>query len=214
MINKISPLPDFLVDRYKAWKSNKYINNAEKFKRLAIKGQTPSSLIISCCDSRVQATSIFGSDDGEFFIHRNISNLVPKYSPNSKHLATLAAIEYATKVLKVRHVIILGHTGCGGIKEAYNIYEKKISSDLVFVNEWVKIILPALENISKNDSPEIQVERLGEESIKNSLNNLMSFPNIKQDVENDKLSIHCLIHDIETGNLKYLNPNTKQFENI
>ncbi len=214
MISKISPLPEFLVDRYKDWKLKKYINQSEKFKRLAIQGQTPSSLIISCCDSRVQATSIFGSDEGEFFIHRNIANLVPKYSQNSKHSATLAAIEYAIKILKVRYIIILGHTGCGGIEASYNTNIKNISSDLVFVNEWLKIILPAFKNISKNYSPEKQIMKLEEESIKNSLENLLSFPKIKQDVEAGKLSIHGLIHDIGSGNLKYLNPITEKFENI
>ena len=79
MINRLAPLPDFLVSRYRIWKSSSFINNEDHFKNLASLGQNPSSMVISCCDSRVHATSIFGADEGEFFIHRNIANLVPKY---------------------------------------------------------------------------------------------------------------------------------------
>ena len=81
-INKLSPLPKFLEDRYKKWKSSTYLENELELKKLASFGQTPSTMVISCCDSRIHATSIFGADEGEFFIHRNIANLVPPYSPD------------------------------------------------------------------------------------------------------------------------------------
>ena len=213
MINKLSPLPDFLISRYKDWKSNKFTNNSDKFKKLA-QGQSPSSMIISCCDSRVQVTSIFGSDEGEFFIHRNIANLVPPFNLNGEHYGTLAAIEYATQVLKVRHLIVFGHTGCGGIENFYNINTQDVNSDLLFLDEWLKIISPSFDNISKNESREKQVKQLEEASIKNSLNNLLTFPKIKKAVEEKKLSIHGLIHDIGSGNLKYLNPISDKFESL
>ena len=99
MINQISPLPDFLVSRYRNWKSSLYLSSEDHFKNLASLGQNPSSMVISCCDSRVHATSIFGADAGEFFIHRNIANLVPPYSPDGENHGTSAAIEYALKEL-------------------------------------------------------------------------------------------------------------------
>ena len=71
MINKLSPPPKFLIDRYKKWKTNEYSKNEVQLRKLASSGQSPSTMIISCCDSRVHATSIFGADVGEFFIHRN-----------------------------------------------------------------------------------------------------------------------------------------------
>ena len=79
-------------------------------------------MVISCCDSRIHATSIFGADEGEFFIHRNIANLVPVYSPDGENHGTSAAIEYAIKELKVQHLIILGHKDCGGIKNGHYIH--------------------------------------------------------------------------------------------
>ena len=124
MIKEIAPLPEFLVSRYKKWKSTSYLKNLKYFKKLVSIGQNPSSMIISCCDSRVHATSIFGADEGEFFIHRNIANLVPPYSAEDKYQATSAALEYAIKELKIKHLIILGHSDCGGIKNEskYNLF--------------------------------------------------------------------------------------------
>ena len=72
MINKISPLPKFLIDRYKKWKSSEYLKNEVNLRNLASTGQSPSTMVISCCDSRIHATSIFGAEEGEFFIHRNM----------------------------------------------------------------------------------------------------------------------------------------------
>jgi len=106
MINRLAPLPDFLVSRYRIWKSSSFINSEDHFKNLASLGQNPSSMVISCCDSRVHATSIFGADEGEFFIHRNIANLVPKYSTDGESNGTSAAIEYALKELKIKNLVV------------------------------------------------------------------------------------------------------------
>ena len=97
MSKQLYPLPEFLVSRYKKWKKSSYLDNQNHFKKLASFGQRPSTMVISCCDSRVHATSIFGADAGEFFIHRNIANLVPPYSTDVENYGTSAAIEYATK---------------------------------------------------------------------------------------------------------------------
>ena len=214
MIKEIAPLPEFLFSRYKKWKSTSYLKNLKHFKKLASIGQNPSSMIISCCDSRVHATSIFGADEGEFFIHRNIANLVPPYSPDGEHHGTSAAIEYATKELKIRHLIILGHSDCGGIKSGHNLLTNKQNPNYEFINKWLSILEPAFDKISKNNSIQKQIEQLEEESIKNSINNLLSFPNIKKAVESKNLSLHGLIHNIESGALKYLDPLTEEFKNL
>jgi carbonic anhydrase len=214
MLNKLSPLPKFLINRYKTWKSTSYIVESNKFRKLASIGQNPSTMVISCCDSRVHVTSIFGADEGEFFIHRNIANLIPPFSPDGEHHGTSAAIEYATKVLKVKSLIVLGHTDCGGIKSGYNLHKTKKNLDYVFINKWLNILLPAFNKISKEISLENQIIQLEEESIKNSLNNLFSFPDIKKSIENNLLSLHGLIHNIGSGELKYLNPVSEEFEKI
>ncbi len=214
MINQLEPLPDFLVSRYRNWKSSLYLSSQDHFKNLASSGQNPSSMVISCCDSRVHATSIFGADAGEFFIHRNIANLVPPYNPDGENHGTSAAIEYALKELKIKHLIILGHTDCGGIKSGHSLHSKNLNPDYEFINKWLAILLPAFNKIAKDVSKVKQVEQLEEESIKNSIINLFSFPYIKKAVKNKNLSIHGLIHNIGSGGLKFLNPITEDFENI
>jgi len=214
MINKLSPPPKFLIERYRKWKSSKYLKNEEQLRKLAFSGQSPSTIIISCCDSRIHATSIFGANEGEFFIHRNIANLVPPYSPDGENHGTSAAIEYAIKELKVHHLIILGHKDCGGIKYGHDIHSNLVNPNYEFINKWLSILLPAFDIIQKNVSEQEQINQLEQESIKVSINNLFSFPFIKKAIEENKLSIHGLIHDIGSGNLKFLNPVTENFENL
>ena len=214
MTNKISLPPKFLIDRYKKWKSNEYSKNEVQLRKLASSGQSPSTMVISCCDSRIHATSIFGADEGEFFIHRNIANLVPQYSPDGENHGTSAAIEYAIKELKVQHLIILGHKDCGGIKNGHYIHSNSTNSKYEFINKWLSILLPAYNKIPKNISVQKQINKLEQESIKVSINNLFSFPFIKNAIDKNHLSIHGLIHDIGSGNLKFLNPVTENFENF
>ena len=214
MTNKISPPPTFLIDRYKKWKSNEYSKNEVQLRKLASFGQSPSTMVISCCDSRIHATSIFGADEGEFFIHRNIANLVPIYSPDGENHGTSAAIEYAIKELKVQHLIILGHKDCGGIKNGHYIHSNLANPKYEFINKWLGILLPAYNKIQKTFSEQKKINQLEQESIKVSVNNLFSFPFIKKAIDENKLSIHGLIHDIGSGNLKFLNPVTKDFQNF
>jgi len=214
MNKKISPPPKFLMDRYKKWKSSEYQKNEVKLRNLAFYGQSPSTMVISCCDSRVHATSIFGADEGEFFIHRNIANLVPPYSPDEENHGTSAAIEYAIKELKVQHLIILGHKDCGGIKYGHNMNSSSENTNYEFINKWLRILLPAYNKIQKDISEQKQINQLEQESIKASINNLFSFPFIKKAIEENSLSIYGLIHDIGSGNLKFLNPITEDFENF
>ena len=214
MINKISLPPKFLIDRYKKWKSSEYLKNEEEFRKLASSGQNPSTMVISCCDSRIHATSIFGANEGEFFIHRNIANLVPPYSPDGENHGTSSAIEYAIKELKVKHLIILGHKDCGGIKYGHNMNSSSENTNYEFINKWLSILKPVYNKIQKNVSEQKQINLLEQESIKVSINNLFSFPFIKKAIDENNLSIHGLIHDIGSGNLKFLNPATENFESF
>ena len=214
MTNKISLPPKFLIERYKKWKSKEYSKNEVQLRKLASSGQSPSTMVISCCDSRIHATSIFGADEGEFFIHRNIANLVPIYSPDGENHGTSAAIEYAIKELKVQHLIILGHKDCGGIKNGHHIHSNSANPKYEFINKWLSILLPAYNKIQKNISEQKQIKQLEQESIKVSINNLYSFPFIQNAIDENNLSIHGLIHDIGSGNLMFLNPVTEDFENF
>ena len=190
MTNKISPPPKFLVDRYKKWKSSEFLKNEVQLRKLASSGQSPSTMVISCCDSRIHATSIFGADEGEFFIHRNIANLVPIFQPVCEKHGTSAAIEQAIKEHQVQHLIILGHKDCGGIKNGHHIHSNSANPKYEFINKWLSILLPAYNKIQKDISEQKQINQLEQESIKVSINNLFSFPFIKKAIDENNLSIH------------------------
>ena len=117
----ISALPASLIDSYNQWHAGLFKEREQHYKDLAEHGQSPASMVISCCDSRVHVTAIFGADQGEFFIHRNIANLVPPYQPDGLQHGTSAAVEYAVTALKVSHLIVMGHSGCGGVEGCYNM---------------------------------------------------------------------------------------------
>ena len=122
-LDNVMPLSKDLKQKFFDWKQNSFPQYEGLYKTLNEKGQQPSTMIISCCDSRVNPSSIFQSEIGDYFIHRNIANLVPENSASSHFYGTSAAIEYAVNNLKVSHIIILGHSKCGGIKACYDFFE-------------------------------------------------------------------------------------------
>ncbi len=202
-------IPGFLLIKFKKWKQNHYIKNKPKFNKLSNLGQSPKSMIISCCDSRVLETHIFGANPGDFFIHKNIANLIPPHNKNKTNSETIASIEFAVKKLKVSHIIILGHSKCGGIEKLSNLDNKK-NNELKYLYNWVKNAKPALKQneLQKNNKNYHTI--LEQESIKNSINNLKNFPFIN----NKKIHIHGLWYDIKNGNLMYLDKNKFNFKKI
>ena len=183
------------------------------FEKLSEDGQKPSAMIISCVASRVQSTQIFDTEPGDFFIHRNIANLVPPYDRDSDNTGTAAALEFAVCGLKVSYIIILGHSGCGGIKNGYHLCKNdKKNADLFFVNKWLSTLKPAFSKLSLHNSDQSRIEELEKTSIKTSIDNLIEFPFIKNELEEGTLSIHGLWHDIASGNLEMLDPETMKFK--
>ena len=201
--NKIQ-LPKFLKNRYNVWKATSYLQNEKNIKKLAKLGQKPKAMIISCCDSRVNVSSIFGAKEGDFFIHRNIANIIPPYGPTKTDHSTFAAIEYAIKELKVPNFIVLGHTKCGGIRAAHSQQMKGQNKKYKFINSWLSNLRTAYKNIPKKLSIEDQINFLEEENIRVSIQNLLQFPIVKKMVKNKKLSIFGLIYDISSGDIKSL----------
>ena len=201
--NKIQ-LPKFLKNRYNVWKATSYLQNEKNIKKLAKLGQKPKAMIISCCDSRVNVSSIFGAKEGDFFIHRNIANIIPSYGSTKTDHSTFATIEYAIKELKVPNFIVLGHTKCGGIKAGHSQHMKGRNKKYQFINSWLSNLHTAYKNIPKKLSVENQINFLEEENIRVSVHNLLQFPIVKKMVKNKKLSIFGLIYDISSGDIKSL----------
>lgn len=210
------PLPTYLVHRYHGWKATTYSENQSWYRHLAEEGQHPRAMIISCCDSRVHVTSIFGADQGEFFIHRNIANLVPPYAPDGDHHGTSAAVEYAVTALKVTHLIVMGHSQCGG---AHGFHEMchgrapELASDTSFVGRWMDILRPGFDRLGGVEAT-MEPKTLEQEGVKLSLENLMGFPFVREAVEAGTLSLHGLWTDIGEGDLEYYDAETGAFQPV
>lgn len=208
------PLPAYLVQRYQGWKATSYVENKAWYRRLAQDGQRPRAMIISCCDSRVHVTSIFGADQGEFFIHRNIANLVPPYQPDGDHHGTSATIEYAVQALQVAHIIVLGHSNCGGIHSCHDMCSGKapeLDEKSSFVGRWMDILRPGYDRVAHIEDDEAREKALEKEAVLVSLENLMSFPFVRDTVDDERLTVHGLWTDIAEGGLEYYDPKNRQF---
>jgi carbonic anhydrase len=211
------PLPAYLVQRYQGWKATSYAENKVWYRRLADEGQRPRAMVISCCDSRVHVTSIFGADQGEFFIHRNIASLVPPYEPDGEAHGTSAAVEYAVTALKVAHLIILGHSNCGGVAGCYDMCSGKapaLEEKSSFVGRWMDILRPGYERIRDAGDEPARRRALERQAVIVSLENLMTFPFVAEAVEEERLSLHGLWTDIGEGGLEFLDPTSGQFQPI
>ena len=208
------PLPAYLLQRYHGWKATTYSENQAWYKRLATEGQRPRAMIISCCDSRVHVTSIFGADQGEFFIHRNIANLVPPYEPDGAQHGTSAAVEYAVVALKVSHLVVLGHSNCGGVQGCHDMCSgaaPHLEETSSFVGRWMDLLRPGYERVKDEADEETRIRRLEKEAVLISLENLSTFPFVQAAVEAGDLTLHGLWTEIGEGGLEWYDPRTNRF---
>lgn len=213
-MQQAKPLPGYLVQRYHGWKATTYDENSAWYRKLATGGQHPRAMIISCCDSRVNVISIFGADQGEFFIHRNIANLVPAYKPDGLEHGTSAAIEYAVEVLKVAHLIVLGHSNCGGVQGCMNMCSgasPELDEKDSFVGRWMDILRPRYEEVKGIEDEATRLRALEKHAVMISLENLMTFPFLSAKVASGELTLHGMWTDIGEGGLEYFNPGANTF---
>ena len=208
-------LPDFLIDKYKDWKVNSFEENKAKYEKSAIEKQKPKAMIISCCDSRFLETKIFAGNIGDYFIHRNIANIVPPFDSKNIDSNTSSALEYAVKSLKVPHIVIMGHSNCGGVNFACERYLKNSKkNEFEFLNKWIENLSP----IFKYNNLEIQSKNKNtffeQENIKLSIKNIQEYPFVKEKLINDQLFIHGLWYEIKSGRLMSLNKVKNIFEEL
>ncbi|MEJ6396828.1 carbonic anhydrase [Yoonia sp. 208BN28-4] len=212
-MERARPLPEYLIKRFHGWKATTYAENQGWYRRLAEDGQRPRAMVISCCDSRVHVTAIFGADQGEFFIHRNIANLVPPFNPDGEYHGTSAAVEYAVNALKVSHLIVLGHSGCGGVEGCYNMCSgnaPELEEKSSFVGRWMDILRPGFNRLP-NGEDAVRKTALEKEAVLVSLENLMTFPFVAKAVDEDRLSLHGVWNQIADGSIEAYDPETASF---
>ncbi len=211
------PLPSYLVQRYHGWKATTFSQNESWYRHLGTEGQHPRAMIISCCDSRVHVTSIFGADQGEFFIHRNIANLVPPYQPDGHQHGTSAALEYAVTALKVAHLVVLGHSQCGGVQGCIDMCRGNapaLESKESFVGRWMDVLRPGYEAVADVAEGPEQARALEKQAVLVSLENLMTFPFVRERVASGDLSLHGLWHNIAEGGLEGFDHDSGKFVQV
>jgi len=207
-------LPAYLIGRYRGWRATTFAENKSWFMHLAQEGQHPRTMVIACCDSRVHVTAIFGADQGEFFIHRNVANLVPPFAPTGDHHGTSAAVEYAVSALRVAHLIVLGHSGCGGVQGCHDMcagLAPHLETGSSFVGRWMELLRPGYDRTADIAPPAARVAAMEREAVRVSLDNLLTFPFVREAVEADRLSLHGAWHDIGEGGLEYLDGESGAF---
>jgi carbonic anhydrase len=165
-------------------------------------GQKPIAMVIACCDSRVDPALILQCDPGDLFVVRNVANIVPPYEKDEAHHGTSAALEFGICGLQVKHLILLGHSQCGGIQTLIN--DNGLKND--FITNWVSLIKTS-EKCSDSD----EYAKL---ALNQSYQNCLTFPWIEEKVRNAQLEIHRWFFDIKTGQIfNYLSDN-KKYESL
>ena len=206
-------LPDILADRYHRFKHRIFVPNADHYEELATFGQSPQIMVISCCDSRVDPETIFNAMPGELFVARNVANLVPPYETGGKFHGVSAGIEFAVLNLRIKHLVIMGHSGCGGIQVALD-KSGAIETEARFISRWMSMLDDARLSVLAAHQLRTQEDKLRAmelAGIKNSIKNLRTFPFIKELEDKGKLSLHGAHFDIKTGTLSALNHQTGEF---
>ena len=207
-------LPEFLINGYKDWKDNIYPKKKELLDILLKEGQKPKAMIITCCDSRINITKIFNGEIGDFFVYRNVANLIPSFNLKDSNDGVQPAIEYGIENLKIKDLIILGHSNCGGIKHAYQLLSGQIKNNNKKIDRWVQNIKPSFIKLDKNQNNEKNIKSLEKLSILNSISNLLTSVEINKLVTDRKLKIHGIWFDLKTGNLEYYNQSQNKFKNL
>jgi carbonic anhydrase len=204
--------PNGLLQGYKHFKGGGFAEQRERYRVLSEQGQTPETMVIACCDSRAAPEIIFNTSPGEIFVVRNVANLVPPYRPDGEYHATSAALEFAVQSLKVKHIIVMGHGRCGGIKAALDPAMEPLSPG-DFIGRWMELLTPAAEAVNANDwmtnsERQTALERI---SIRHSVANLRTFPCVSILEGKGRLTLHGAWFDIASGELWIMDSATGDF---
>jgi carbonic anhydrase len=204
-------LPQRLLDGYATFQSGRLAAEQSRYRDLAERGQSPEIMVIGCCDSRVSPEVIFDARPGELFVVRNVANLVPPYSPDGEYHGVSAALEFAVGALRVKHIIVLGHAYCGGVRAFAEDREPLSPGD--FIGKWMSLIAPAAARLGPRGDMSLSdyFVRLEQASIVNTLDNLLTFPRLRKLIERGHVELHGAYFGVATGELSVLDPQSGRF---
>jgi carbonic anhydrase len=207
----MTSFPTALIEGYETFRTQRLPTEQSRYRELSVRGQSPEVMLIGCCDSRVSPEVIFDAGPGEMFVVRNVANLVPVYEPDGGAHGVSAALEFAVQVLRVKHIVVLGHAQCGGIRAFVEKPAPLTPSD--FIGRWMSMFTKPGEVVEQRDHESMQdfVTRIEKAAVHRSLENLMTFPCIKILVERGKLQLHGAYFGVAAGDLFVLDPDSKEF---
>jgi carbonic anhydrase len=203
--------PQRLIDGYGTFVGGRLQSEQHRYRELAEHGQTPEIMVIGCCDSRVSPEVIFDARPGELFVVRNVANLVPPFETQGAYHGVSAALEFGVAALKVKHIVVLGHAHCGGVKAFAEDAEPLSPGD--FIGRWMSLMAPAAEKVGPRGSRsrEEYIEQMEKASIVNTLDNLMTFPRLRQQVESGAIALHGAYFGVASGELSVLDKQSGEF---
>src|ERR1700742_2734444 len=203
--------PQKLIDGYRTFSSQRLPTEQSRYRELAERGQSPEVMVIGCCDSRGSPGVIFDAGPGELFVVRNVANLVPVYQPDSGTHGVSAALEYAVNVLNVKHIVVLGHAQCGGIRAFIDKIEPISPGD--FIGKWMAMFIKPGEVVEQRAHETMQyfVTRSEKAAVFRSLENLMTFPFVRAAVESGAMTLHGAYFGVAEGKLFVLDKVKKEF---
>ncbi len=202
-----------LHDGYRRFKEGHFTEARKRYQHLADQGQSPSVMLIACCDSRADPALIFDAGPGELFVLRNVANLVPPPADDNAFRSTSAAIEFAVTVLKVEHVVIMGHAQCGGVR-AY--VDGALGGDQAgqYIHRWASLLKPAYDRLPKGLPAPEAAAQLEHSAIRYSLEQLRSFPFVAEREKAGTLQTHGAFFGIASGVLEWLDDEEGTFRPI
>jgi carbonic anhydrase len=200
-----------LIDGYNAFAGGRLPREQDRYRELAERGQSPQIMVIGCCDSRVSPEVIFDASPGELFVVRNVANLIPPYSPDGAYHGVSAALEFGVGALRVKHIVVLGHAHCGGVRAFAEEHAPLSPGD--FIGKWMSLIAPAAEKLGERAEVPLAeyLMRLEQASVANSLDNLMTFPRLAKLIEKGKIATHGAYFGVATGDLSVLDKESGGF---
>lgn len=203
-----------LISGFKRFQQNYFKSDDTLYEQLG-RGQSPKVLMIGCSDSRVDPAILTDCRPGDIFVVRNVANLIPPYEPDGHYHGISSAVEYAVRFLKVEHVIVMGHSHCGGIDALMRSGEGTVVGE--FIDQWVAIARPARDAVElelAHKTEELKCRACEQAAILISLENLLSFPWVADRVNDGLLALHGWYFDIEAGQLLGYHPDTGEFEKL
>lgn len=206
------PFPQRLIEGYTAFRAGRLRAEQDRYRELATTGQSPNVMVIGCSDSRVSPESIFDALPGELFVVRNVANLVPPYAPDDAYHGVSAALEFAVEALKIKHIVVLGHAHCGGVRAFAENSEPLTPGD--FIGKWMSLMKPVADKVgARGLLPHAEyLQRMEQTSVANSLENLMTFPRLRKRVELGEIALHGAYFGIAAGQLTIRDPVSGLFK--